>query len=268
MGTTTQNDVTNALTAAIQTIAESNAQSKEATLVIEAEIVEIVDEGLGIYTVKYLGNKFEATTAHTEILYEIGDMVYVVVPNGNFDKNKVILSPVVPSDAVYASTQGGNSYITIGDNLFKYISDVSLCSYKPHDPEDVSIDTTGFAALFKAALSDSRTFNFTCKIQTNIEKDRRTKGNYGLILDIPVIQSIDGQNVSKYYSVTIDVNNITGDPYDLEVPSLQSFYFTLPDDMDYDDAGMPRIRSFISNFIGEDMNLQDKLDQCKFYWRR
>ena len=89
MGLTTQNEVTDALTSAMQTIAESNVQSKEATLTIEAEIVEIIDEGLGKYKVKYLGNKFDATTAHTEVTYQVGDMVYVIVPNGNFDKNDI-----------------------------------------------------------------------------------------------------------------------------------------------------------------------------------
>lgn len=252
MSTTTQNDVTNALTAAIQTIAESNVQSKEATLVVEAEIVDIIDEGLGIYTVKYLGNKFEATTANTEIIYEINDIVYVIIPNGNFDKNKIILSPVVPSEAVYATAENNTYHITIGDNLFKYISDVSLCTYKPHDKEEVDIDTTGFSALFKSALADSRIFNFTCKIQTNIERDRRTKGNYGLVLEIPVIQSVNGEDSQKYYSFTVDTNNIIGDPYDLSVPSLQNFYFTLPEDMRYDDTLNPKIKSFIYNFIGED----------------
>ena len=259
MGTTTQNDVTNALTTAIQTIAESNVQSKEATLVVEAEIVEIIDEGLGTYIVKYLGNKFNATTAHNEIIYEVGDMVYIIIPNGNFDKNKVILSPVTPSTAVYASTQDGDSYITIGDNLFKYINNVSLCTYKPHNAEEINIDTTGFAALFKAALTDSRTFNFTCKIQTNIEKERRSKGNYGLVLDIPVIQFINGIATQKYYSITIDTNNITGDPYDLEVPSLQNFYFTLPEDMNYNDTVEPKIKSFVKDFIGEDNTKPDDI---------
>lgn len=267
MSSTTQRDVANALTEAMQKIAESNTQSKEATLVIEAEIVEIVDEGLGTYIVKYLGNKFNATTAHTEILYEVGDMVYVIVPNGNFDKNKIILSPVTPSTAVYASTEGKTSYITIGDNLFKSVADVSLCTYKPHDADIsggdptpiVNIDTTGFAALFKSALTDSRAFNFTCKIQTNIEKNRRSKGNYGLVLDIPVVQPIDGIDTKKYYSIVMDINNIIGDPYNLSVPALQNFYFTLPNDMTYDDTKNPRIRSFVTGFIGKDDTKPDDI---------
>ena len=258
MGITTQNDVTNALTTAMQAIAESNVRSKEATLVVEAEVVEVIDEGLGTYRVKYLGNKFDATTAHTEITYEIGDMVYVIIPNGNFDKNKVILSPVTPSSATYASTQGESSYITLGDNLFKTVNNVNLCTYKP-TTKTVGVDSTGFAALFNAALTDSRVFNFTCKIRTNIEKSRRTKGNYGLILSIPVIQSINGVNTSKRYELTIDVNNITGDPYDLEVPSLQNFYFTLPDDMIYNNNANPTIKAFVKDFIGTDNTKPDDI---------
>lgn len=267
MGLTTQSEVANALTAAMQAIAESNAQSQEATLTIEAEIVEVIDEGLGTYKVLYLGNKFEATAAHTEITYEVGDMVYVIIPNGNFDKNKVILSPVNPSTAVYTTTKNGSSYVTIGNNIFANVADVSLCTYKPHDEDPagtdpspiVTIDTTGFADLFKSALADSRIFNFTCKIQTNIEKDRRSKGNYGLILDIPVTQIVDGEEEQKYYSIVVDINNITGDPYNLSVPTLQNFYFEFPEDMSYNSTSSPRIRSFVVGFLGEDSSAPDDI---------
>jgi hypothetical protein len=256
----TQNEFSNALLSAMNAVGSANANAKEATLVVEAEITAIIDEGLGTYKVKYLGNIFEASTANDTIKYEEGDLVYIVVPNGNFDKPKVILSPVTPSTAVYASTRGGTSYITIGDNLFKSVADVELCTYKPHDADPsgsdptpiVNVDTTGFGALFMSALKDSRTFNFSCTIQTNIDKSRRSRGNYGLVLDIPVIQEVNGVSIAKYYSVVMDINNITGDPYNMQVPALQNFYFTIPDDMEYNDSLSPRIRSFVTGFIGED----------------
>lgn len=267
MSSTTQSEVANALTAAMQAIADSSAQAQDATLTIEAEIVEVLDEGLGTYKVLYLGNKFEATTAHTEITYTVGDMVYVIIPNGNFDKNKVILSPVTPSTAAYAVTDDGRSYVTLGENIFASVADVALCTYKPHDADPsgadpspiVAIDTTGFAALFQNALTDSRTFNFTCKIQTNIEKERRSKGNYGLILDIPVKQVVNETVTSKYYSVVMDINNITGDPYNLQVSALQNFYFDLPEDVTYDESKQPRIRSFVVGFLGEDSTAPDDI---------
>ena len=259
MNSTTQNEVVNALTSAMQTIAQSNVQAKEATLVVEAEVTDVVDEGLGTYKVKYLGNVFEATTAHTEIIYSVGDMVYVIIPNGNFDRNKVILSPVTPTTAVYASTKGGSSYVSLGDNLFKSVADVSLSTYKPHEPRAITVDTTGFSALIQSALQDSRTFNFTCKIKTNIDKSRRSGGNYGIILNIPVIQTIDGIDTFKYYTIKIDTTNIIGDPFNLSVPALQNFYFTLPEDLKYDNSIIPTISSFVEGFMGADDTKPDDI---------
>ena len=263
MSSTTQSEVAKALTTAIQTIAESNAQSKEATLTIEAEIVDIIDEGLGTYMVSYLGNKFEASTTHGEVVYSVGDKVYVIVPNGNFDKNKIILSPVVPYTATYASTDTKNTYITLGDNIFMKVPDVNLCTYRPHDATLVDhVDTKGFAVLFKGALADSRTFNFTCKIQTNIDKSRRSRGNYGLALYIPVTRTIDDVETHEYYMVIADTNNILGDPYNLAVPALQNFYFTLPTDMEYydDEENFPvKICSFVRNFLGQDDTKPDDI---------
>lgn len=249
------NTLSSALLQSIDAMAQSAADGTNRTLTIEAKIVEVIDAGIGTYKVEYLGNTFEATATHTEIVYDVDEMVYVIVPCGDFDKNKVILSPVSPVTATYASTQGGASFITLGDNLFASVADVELCTYRPHDADPtgsdaspyVNIDTTGFAQLFKEALKDSRTFNFSCRIKTDIDKSRRSKGNYGLVLDIPVIQ----ENIQKFYSIVLDINNIKGDPYNLSAEALQNFYFTLPADMEYDDSQIPHIRSFVVDFMGD-----------------
>ena len=253
-------ELTDALFSAMQTISEATARKQKITSVIEAEIVDLVDAGLGTYEVSYLGNRFEATTSQTNNTYEIGDIVYVLVPEGNFDKNKIILSLVTPSVSEHIDINSQSEYIPLGNNLFKSVADVSLCTYKTREPASISgVDTTGFSALFKAALTDSRIFNFTCKIQTNIEKDRRSNGNYGLILDIPVIQEINGVPVSRYYSITLDTSNMIGDPYNFAVPALQNLYFELPEDMEYDNSSIPRIRSFVLNFIGQDPTAEDDI---------
>ena len=94
MGTNIQqNDITNSLLSTVQLMADSSAQAKEATLVIEAEIVAVVDEGLGTYVVKYLKNKFNATAPNTEITYSINlelpgeyyDFTVDVVNKGTMD---------------------------------------------------------------------------------------------------------------------------------------------------------------------------------------
>ena len=248
----TQKDLTKSMTTAMETIAKARVDSKDATLVIEAEVIEIIDEGVGTYRVKYLGNTFNATVTNTEIAYEVGDLVYVVVPNGDFNKNKIILSPVNTNKVIYADTLGDISYITLGDNLFQEVKDIKLSTYKPHDQEEVETTTTGFASLMQAALLDSRVFNFTCKIRTEITEARRNSGNYGLVLNIPVLRTINGKQEHASYSVTLDVYNMTGEPYNLTMPALQNVYFSLPDDMVYDESMTPSIHSFVKDFLGED----------------
>ena len=251
---TNQNTLSAALLQSIELMAQHEAEETPATLTVEAQVVEDVDAGNGIYKVKYCNNTFEAFAANSEIIYEPEEMVYVIVPNGNFDKEKIILAPVSPVTATYASTQEGTSYITLGDNLFASVANVELCTYRPHDADPagsdaspyVNIDTTGFAQLFTAALKDSRVFNLTCRIKTNIDKSRRSKGNYGLVLDIPVIQ----EDTAKTYHVVLDINNLKGDPYNFADFALQNLYFELPEDMEYDTSRTPYIRSFVVSFMG------------------
>lgn len=260
MKSATSEELMEALLSAMQTVSEATINKQKITSVIEAEIVEVIDAGLGIYEVSYLGNKFEAAASQTDNSYEIGDIVYILVPDGNFDKNKIILSLVTPSVSEHIDINSQNEYIPLGNNLFKSVANVSLCTYKTREPASISgVDATGFSALFRAALTDSRIFNFTCKIQTNIRKNRRSNGNYGLILDIPVIQEINGVPVSKYYSITLDTSNMIGDPYNFMVPALQNLYFELPEDMEYDNTSTPRIRSFVLNFIGQDPTAEDDI---------
>ena len=256
---TTQSQVTAALTEAIQTISQSAAASKAATLTVKAEITEVVDEGLGIYQVTYLGNTFEASTTHSEIIYSVGDLVYVIIPNGNFDETKLILSPVNSESTVYASTVNGEYYVSLGDNLFKSIDDVELNSFIPLDDTSVVIDRTGFSALFNSALKDSRTFNFTCKIRTEIPNNHRSEGNYGLKLSIPVIQQVDDIYIEDYYDIILDKNNISGDMYNLTVPALQNIYFTLPEDLIYDNSRNVNVYKFCKGFLGEDDTQSDDI---------
>lgn len=245
-----------ALLQSIDLIAQSQADSTPATLTIEAQVVEALDEGKGIYKVKYLGNTFEATSAHADNIYNIDDMVYVVVPNGNFDNNKIILSPVSPVTAEYASTQADKLYITLGDNLFFNIQNVKLSTYHSESKEvDWDAESDAFPRLFNSALKDSRFFSFSCRIQTKIEKDRRVRGNYGLKLTLPVVQ--DG--LQKPYEVILDINNLKGDPYNFSEFAFQQIYFELPEDMTYDNSQNTKIEAFINDFE-QDESKKDNYD--------
>ena len=87
-----QNQMTDALTSAIQIISAHNTTKKEATIIITAEIKNILDSSNGKYEVQYLDNKFEVFSFCNQLQYNVGDLVYVIIPNGDFNTKKIILS--------------------------------------------------------------------------------------------------------------------------------------------------------------------------------
>lgn len=235
-----------AISQAIQTIADSSARNKEATLVVEAEVVEIIDAGIGIYNVKYLGNVFKASSSNVDTTYKIGDIVYILIPNGNFDNNKIIISLVNVIKAS-GSTKGGSDYVTISDNLIEDI-DIKLSSKYN---QSLTFSENISEALFNATLQDSRVFNLTCTIRTDIEPSRRTRGEYGFTLKIPITKMINGKQEKGTYEQTISSNNLIGSPYELFTPALQNFYFTFPEDCSYDtnENRKIKIEAFSRDFV-------------------
>ena len=108
---TNQESLSAALLKAMDSFADKATKSTKGTLTIEAKIVEVVDKGKGKYKVWYQGSTFEATAANTNVTYSINDIVFILVPDGDFDKNKIILAPVVTNTSNYVEDQEITSYI-------------------------------------------------------------------------------------------------------------------------------------------------------------
>ena len=111
---------------AIQTLSEKTALSKASTLTIECTIKAINDVGLGIYTVDYLSNTFKVFSSDSTRTYEIGDKVCVLVQNGDFSKDKYIISVVDRTSNAYTNAEEVDRHYLISDNLISLINDMSV----------------------------------------------------------------------------------------------------------------------------------------------
>lgn len=60
-------------------------------LTLECEVIRCTDENKGEYEVKYLENNFLAYCQYKGFKYNPNDVVYVLIPRGDFSKTKVIL---------------------------------------------------------------------------------------------------------------------------------------------------------------------------------
>lgn len=119
-----QKKMTEALTEAIQIISNHNTGKKEANLIISAQILKVVNLEESRYQVKYLSSNFEVSSLCREMKYSEGDLVYIIIPNGDFNSDKFILSLVAAPANLTLDIE--NTKVLSGSSVFslaEYIND-------------------------------------------------------------------------------------------------------------------------------------------------
>ena len=72
---------------AMQLIAENAVKNAGYDKTIQATIISCEDKTTGCYKVQYQDNIFLAYSADTKVKYTKGNLVYILIPNSNFDNN-------------------------------------------------------------------------------------------------------------------------------------------------------------------------------------
>lgn len=251
-------NIQNSLFEAMQIFSKRATENSNATITVECLITEIVDAGTNEYYVEYLGNKFKAHT-NNNATYSVGDNVYVLIPNGDFTKEKIILGTVSASATIAADNDSAKKkYYDISDNLIdRELGVIKLSSYKDTvvTKTTTKIDAVAFGNLMNGYLSNYRIFKLSFSAQTSLELEQQTKGNYGVSLSIPVKRN--GKAEDKI--VTLDVGNMYGNPYRLSTWSPQEVYFKIDDELEYDSERVPSITYFCKDFA-QDSSKEDIKD--------
>lgn len=245
------NEMQKSILESISLVANSSVKNAGTTLTIEAKVLSVEDSGIGAYKIEYMGNKFQAYSNNQSIQYSVDDKVYVIIPDGDFTKTKVIIGAVAPKGNIYtASSDAISNYLEKSDNLLPNIPNIKLCTYKSENTEINLADLIGnFNALLTEYLTKYNTLSFSFKVKTNIPLEQRANGNYGLKLVLPFnIKKEDGSLEPQYKDYIIDVNNMIGNPYGFSVYTTQTFYFTIDDVAAYNKNELPRLYAFVENF--------------------
>ena len=243
-------DLSKALQEGISIIAQGyDKEDEQKTVTVQAEVVGILDKGKKYYRVLYDTETFVAVSINENYSYQVGEIVYVIVPKGDFSQNLVIFAPVYPEGVTLASTEEEQLFIPFGSNLFfNGSSGLELSTWIDDKVSMTMVAAENkpiFEKTFNSALDDTRTFTLSCRIRTDIASNRRTQGNYGLNLTLPLLQ----QGIPVTYTVTLDINGIKGDAYNFSSPALQNYYFTIPENSIYDISRNIEFEGFTTNFI-------------------
>ena len=154
--------LTDALLETMDIISNDAVESSTSkTLTLEAKIIEVLDEGRGIYKVKYLDNRLKAYSSNESIKYKVNDIVYIIVPEGNFDKRITILSSV-SSEVSQSIMVEGPLRIPIGDTLYRNLFSMNLCSFRDEE-FPINGDKAFFAYTFSNYLKDFPILLFTLR---------------------------------------------------------------------------------------------------------
>ena len=249
------NDLQNSLLESMSILAKSASQATPATLTIEAAVLECIDVGSGLYLVEYLGNKFKA---YSDIAskYAIGELVYVIIPNGDFTKNKIILRAVTPTSKNYINDNSNKTYYNnTTDNMLIIDNEIQLSSYKNEivelsKDENESIKNSLSQLQIKLKKyyeSGIRDFRLGMSVKTNIIG--QSNGNYGIILEIPITGDTSRQ-------IILDTSDILGNPLALNSWTPQSKVFSL-DNLDF--TKEIKLYAFVEGFI-ENSELIEQYD--------
>lgn len=110
-------DYTGALLKAMSIISENNSGTNN-DKTIKASIISVQSDNK--YTASYNGGKIAAYSNNSE-KYNIGDLVYVQVPQGNFDNVKYILglAEIAPLNQEEEQTNANilSNYTKVGGNI-------------------------------------------------------------------------------------------------------------------------------------------------------
>lgn len=245
----------------IDTIAGKKIQNAQFNKTIQATVVSCLDSTIGKYKVKYQDGYWYAYSQNIDVTYPNGTYVYILIPEGNFSKDKYIIGTV---------EKHGTNYIPISTDSDYYLSyDFNI------------LENKNLEYILNSYQSGSIVFNFTeeegIKIAEELKQDNAIRlladfktnltsehinnnGDYGIELALDFYkESTQGQGTENdivTQTYTLNTFSFKGNPYVL------SNYTTQYQDFIIDTANLVRVKSFtffVKDFIpqSEDIIIED-----------
>lgn len=248
------NDFQNSLLETMQMFSSNAAFNAKTSPVINGEIIEVIDAGLKTYKVKYQENEFSAISAGG-MKYSIGEIVYILVPDGDFSKDKFILGSLNPSASSLIQSGDSLKYYDISENLFNINEFYEFYELNSHKTELYTVELNkAQSEVLSEYLKTYRKLAFGYKVKTELA-ETQVGGNYGMRINIPVLDKEKNTSIKTF---TLDIDQLLGTPYSMGEWSPQSIFFTLEDKYIIDTEKNITIDSFCSDFPqNKSINIKD-----------
>lgn len=232
------NAISEAVFQTVSVLMDEKLSTLPADRTVQGIVISVEDASKGEYKIKYNDGIFLAYAAKDSEKYKVNDVVYVTVPEGDFN-NKKFISHLVTSDSL---TTG--QYSELANSVFEKSPNFSDLGYSYNNytndlDEDGNNDCYGLAVGYDNPLmiftrenntSDAKfepynkTYNkvrISADFLTSFIQDH-TAGNYGIRVSFLT-------TANNTISYVLDLNNFNGDPYHLGTWSPQTVLIELPE---------------------------------------
>lgn len=225
-------DVAEQLCQAVDTIVNERLKTVACDITLTCTIVDDSNKANGIYQVSNGSAKFIAYSQNTT--YKNDDVVYVEVPNGNYDNDKIIVSKkpndsdkpisyIRPFDKFVSIT--GNIVTGLDDQSFGLVANSTAKTAIPIWSYNLSEDDSYYKSIGSDIAGYTR-LALQGSMMAWLKDLSAVTGSYGLLLEIQAIpedenglEKDETELETKYYNYRFDCSQMPGNPYQYD-----SFY--------------------------------------------
>lgn len=210
---------------------------------IVGKIVDIINSASGIYKIEYQSIVFEAYSEENNKNYQIGDNVFIKVPNGDFTNKKIIEGKTIGVSAAINESEKLKNFLIPSYPSFSFLtSEEERGELVAGQDNNIYIDqeiiNETYQTVWEQEFSDIELLNFqllaskheTIKLEgkfiTNLINGA-IEGNYGLRFNF-LVDSIEDKEEQEIYTYVLDLENFVGSPYKFNTGAIQSIYINFP----------------------------------------
>lgn len=214
---------------AIDIIVSEKLKKLEYDVTKMCTIVDNVYKSLGRYTVQEETVKYEAYSTNTN--FAIGDSVLVVIPNGDYNMQKMILSKVAEDSNLQTSVAYVSPLEKMLDftgNIIPEAQEFSLLANDPDVTEQLIYSISWNGGVYDG-YSDYTRMGVSVDFQTWLSELNVVSGSYGLMFYFydNTATVTDREKRNSAYSLILNTSDILGNPYDFESYSNQQKLFDI-----------------------------------------
>lgn len=227
----------------------SNASFNKTIL---AKVIKCEDASIGKYKVQYQDSIFYAYTENTTISYSQGSSVYILLPNGDINGEKIILGALSTLGVNFSNVLSPQKrYNVIGNNIIEGNDNLiyQLCSYKTESQilynrtDTVNNKFNINDKIVQEYFQNADHLILSANIQTSLPEQQHYQGNYGIILGLRFKDQSSSEQIVRYYS--FDIDQMNGNPYSFETKVKQQGFFSI-DSQNF--VGIETISLFVKDF--------------------